>query len=227
MFDISLRDVERDHFSIGTTASTENKPRLLYFGLAGRAELARLLFAFGGLEFDEMQITYPEFVAAKTTLDLPFGQLPTLQIGHKTYGQSLAIARYVAKLVGLYPSEPLLALQVDAFADGIVEIYNTVFSIFFGSYDETTKDALLTDTISNIIPWSLENLEQLVQGPFLLGDEISYADVYVLDLFVNLLGGFQGKLFVETGKYSQLNSIVDRLKQCKQLKSYLQRSHAQ
>ncbi|CAK4655320.1 hypothetical protein LEN26_014941 [Aphanomyces euteiches] len=164
-----------------TAASTENKPHLLYFGLAGRAELARLLFAFGGLELDDMRIAYPEFIAAKTTLDMPFGQLPTLQIGHKTYGQSLAIARYVAKLVGLYPSEPLLALQVDAFADAIVEIYNAVFSIFFGSHDETTKDALLTDTISNIIPWSLENV----------------------------------------------HSIVDRLKQCKQLKLYLEASHAQ
>ncbi|OQS03732.1 hypothetical protein THRCLA_21083 [Thraustotheca clavata] len=52
------------------------------------------------------------------------GLIPALQANNHTYGQSLATARYAAKLAGLYPIDSLIALKADSIVDVITELYN-------------------------------------------------------------------------------------------------------
>jgi glutathione S-transferase len=40
------------------------------------------------------------------------GQLPVIEIDGKQYAQSNGILHYAGKLSGLYPTDPILALQV-------------------------------------------------------------------------------------------------------------------
>lgn len=54
---------------------------------------------------------------------MPLGSLPVLALGDgKVATQSMAIARYVAKLAKLYPANPLQALFVDEVLDVIGDI---------------------------------------------------------------------------------------------------------
>ena len=46
---------------------------LSYFAIPGRAELTRLLLAYGNVDFRDTQYTFEEYATAKSTLNLPFG----------------------------------------------------------------------------------------------------------------------------------------------------------
>ncbi len=82
---------------------------LCYFNIKGKAESARLAFAYASVPFTDTRVNFEQMKEMKETL--PFGQLPTLKIGGSvTVCQSGAILRYAGKLSGLYPSEPLEAI---------------------------------------------------------------------------------------------------------------------
>jgi glutathione S-transferase len=67
---------------------------------------------------------FPEFKEAKAAGTLPMGQLPVLDLeddagNKKTIPQSGAILRYVGKLTGSYPSDPVQAMEVDVVIDAL------------------------------------------------------------------------------------------------------------
>lgn len=51
--------------------------------------------------------------------EMPFGQVPILEIDGKMMNQSMAIARYVAKQVNLVGKNDLEALEIDSIVDSI------------------------------------------------------------------------------------------------------------
>lgn len=85
--------------------------KVTYFDDAGRAELTRLVLTFGNVEFIDERIDDADFPALKPSL--PLGQLPILDVNDTTYSQSMAMARYTAKISGLYQEDVLDALRVD------------------------------------------------------------------------------------------------------------------
>ncbi|KAE9308873.1 hypothetical protein PR003_g20640 [Phytophthora rubi] len=88
---------------------TQPQLKLTYFDIKGRAELTRLIFHYGGVTFTDNRVARADFPALKPTL--PFGQVPALEVNGTSYAQSMAVARYAAKLSGLYPSDPVKALK--------------------------------------------------------------------------------------------------------------------
>jgi glutathione S-transferase len=59
----------------------------------------------------DKRVTPQEWSALKA--DAPFGQLPVLYIDGKPLAQSPAIDRYVAKITGFLPDDPLTAALAD------------------------------------------------------------------------------------------------------------------
>lgn len=55
-------------------------------------------------------------------------------------GQSLAINRFVARLTGLYPADPLQAAHVDAIIDGASDLFPAVMKVGVG-LDQAAKEA--------------------------------------------------------------------------------------
>ncbi|ETV94437.1 hypothetical protein H310_11765 [Aphanomyces invadans] len=206
---------------VHTMASPTTSLHLSYFALPGRAELTRLLFAYGNVDFRDTRYTFEEYGATKSTLNLPFGQLPTLQVdGATTYAQSLAIARYAAKRVGLYPEDPLVALEADSVVDTIAELYNATYPIIFGEKDKDAQTTKL-DNLNNVVfPRTFERLEQRVQGPFFTGATVTFADVYLLDVVENHIGGFPDHLKLNLAAYPKLQAIVATLHASDKLKAY-------
>ena len=55
------------------------KPRLIYFQGKGRAEAARLCFALGGIDFDDVRLSKEQWMALKAGENCPpFGYLPAI-----------------------------------------------------------------------------------------------------------------------------------------------------
>ncbi|KAG6947773.1 hypothetical protein JG688_00015400 [Phytophthora aleatoria] len=132
--------------------------KLSYFDLKLHAELSRMIFNYGGIAFTDHRIARTDFTKLKPTL--PFGQVPDLELDGTIYAQSMAIARYAAKIVGPYPNDALEALKVDVF-----------------SRRTTQKKKVFTE---EMLPKFLASLEKMVAGKFILGDELSYADIQFL-----------------------------------------------
>lgn len=72
--------------------------------------------------YEDKRISFPEFGALKASGVFPFGSVPVLDIDGERFAQSCAILRYVGKLAGLYPEDPVAALRVDMALDSIEEL---------------------------------------------------------------------------------------------------------
>ncbi|XP_074650328.1 hematopoietic prostaglandin D synthase-like [Tubulanus polymorphus] len=80
------------------------KYRLLYFNARARAEIARLLFVFAGIDYEDVRYTLyiddpEEWAKIKPTIR--FGRVPVLEVDGKPLSQSLAITNYLAREFGL------------------------------------------------------------------------------------------------------------------------------
>mmetsp|Transcript_15633 Transcript_15633/g.28045 ORF Transcript_15633/g.28045 Transcript_15633/m.28045 type:complete len:215 (+) Transcript_15633:91-735(+) len=160
---------------------------LLYFNIAGKARFIRLAFAIGGVEFKDTRLSRDGFNKAKEAGECPYGQLPVLKVKGEALAQSTAILRYVGKITGLYPEDPILAAKVDSYMDLVEEpwdmLTNTMFPLRRGLKDWTDQEKKeIRVTLNNeIIPAKLKFLDAVLQGSksgyFL--DKISIADLKV------------------------------------------------
>ena len=83
--------------------------------MRARAEPIRMILYFGNINYNDVTVPFSEWPEHKTKLDIcPFGQLPTIQLNSgEVIAESGTILRFVAKLAGLYPSDPLEAARAD------------------------------------------------------------------------------------------------------------------
>lgn len=192
-------------------------PKLTYFPVAGRGELARLLFTFGGVAFEDNRIAGPAFGALKPTL--PLGQLPILEIDGVVYAQSMAIARYAAKAAGLYPVDAAQALGVDMVSETIVDLVTAFIDIMFKTADATLKAEKSAKFFAESLPKTLAALESLVQGKYFVGESATLADVHLFDLVHNAIR----PIFPEfsMAAYPKLDAIVEAVKANANIAAYL------
>ncbi|KAJ3011026.1 UNVERIFIED_CONTAM: hypothetical protein HDU68_001862, partial [Siphonaria sp. JEL0065] len=145
------------------------KPIFTYWNRAGggRGEVNRLFFAEAGIEFEDVRIDFEDWPAKKAELIKSgvnhFGAIPTLQIGDLVLTQSIPILRFVAKKIGKYGgSNDLEAYKLDQFSDVAI--------------DWRFSFAKQRDIHPVAIPRFYNTFENLLVGPFILGEEFSYAD---------------------------------------------------
>ena len=110
-----------------TTMSSSNCTNmthsLLYFDAAGRAQAIRILLTIAGVsDFNDQRFPFPEWATKKPLT--PLGSVPVLTIDGTEYVQSVALARYAARLAGWYPKDddPLQALVVDQVMESLNEV---------------------------------------------------------------------------------------------------------
>ncbi|GAB9473617.1 Hematopoietic prostaglandin d synthase [Globisporangium polare] len=191
--------------------------KLTYFPITGRAELARLLFTYGGVAFEDNRVAGPVFGAMKPTL--PLGQLPVLEVDGVVYAQSMAIARYAAKASGLYPEDAAQALRVDMVSETLVDLLNVFIDIKFKTSDETLKAEKSAKFVAEGLPKSLATLEGLVQSKYFVGDSATLADVQLFDIAHNALKPSFPELSMAA--YPKLEAIVEAVKVNANIAAYL------
>ncbi|MBM30500.1 MAG: hypothetical protein CMD77_06270 [Gammaproteobacteria bacterium] len=170
--------------------------RFIYFDLPfWRAEASRLALFLGGIPFEDIRVASDEFQEMKATNQLPYNQLPILEIDGKVIAQSLAIARFCGKKSGFYPvNSAINAALVDELLDSVAQ----VTELFSASLDESDaeKKAKLRYTIAtHTLPMWLGFLERRVAtnggALYCIGEDMTIADLALW----RLLGWFRsGKL---------------------------------
>jgi glutathione S-transferase len=92
-------------------STSADLPEILYFDGAGRANMTRLAFVLGGVEFKDTRVSFAEWPAIKNDpSSVPsqlFGSLPVLKHGSDgvMLAQSIALVCYAAEL-GMYKKNP-------------------------------------------------------------------------------------------------------------------------
>ncbi|VDM68576.1 unnamed protein product [Strongylus vulgaris] len=89
--------------------------KLTYFDARGAAEVIRQIFALADQEFEDVRIPREDWPSHKS--EMPFGQMPVLEIDGQQLAQSFAIARFLAKKFGLTPKCPFEEALVDSIMD--------------------------------------------------------------------------------------------------------------
>ena len=103
--------------------------RLTYFDIdGGRAEPIRIAFHAAGIAFEDHRISFQEF--GETRSELRFTCVPVLEIDGEPVTQSNALSRYVGKLAGLYPEDPLQALYCDETLGALEDVTNHIVRTF-------------------------------------------------------------------------------------------------
>ncbi|KAG1708327.1 hypothetical protein DVH05_025005 [Phytophthora capsici] len=195
--------------------------KLTYFGIKGRAELSRLIFNYGGISFTDDRITKPEFAVLKPTL--PFGQVPILELDGTVYAQSMAITRYAAKLAGLYPSDALEALKADVFSCSLNDVEEPFVDFMFKTQDEAEKAQKKKVFIEETVPKFFTTLEKTVAGKFILGEQLSYADVHLLDVVENKVKWVFPDFSMDV--FPKLAAVVNNVKAEPKIAAYLSKQY--
>merc|ERR1712168_693913 len=161
-----------------TTPATMPSYKLIYFESKGRAELTRCMFAYGDIQYTDERIPKAEWPEKKKSL--PFSQLPILMVDDKPLPQSKAIARYVAKEVGLVPEDNLQAAYCDAMVDTLDDIMAGWIKIMMHptkSEEEKNKEFTEVYLPNTLQPFLVKLEKRLSEKVWFLGDKMSWADV--------------------------------------------------
>ena len=157
------------------------KCKIYYFDSPGRAEIARLMFVYLSIEFDDVRFTRDEWISTYKA-QAPLGMAPFYEEGGVKLGGSVAISRYIAEKNGLAGSSPIENAQLESYVDAIFDIGSKMYGVVFGPEDkrEECKQQFLKD-----MPGKLAFLEKQVKSDkhFLSGDKISWADFAISNVF--------------------------------------------
>ncbi|KAK7076171.1 hypothetical protein SK128_007051 [Halocaridina rubra] len=159
--------------------------KLIYFDAKGRAELIRWIFAYGKIPYTDERININDWPAIKPTIYS--NKVPVLMIDGTPYNESLAIARYFAKKVGLVPEDELLALRVDAGVDTIADKHLEGRPIIRApiSNEEKTK-RFREELFPNVLkPFLVDINKQLEGKDWLVGDKVTWLDLHCASFFDN------------------------------------------
>uniref|UniRef100_A0A0B6ZQ81 glutathione transferase n=1 Tax=Arion vulgaris TaxID=1028688 RepID=A0A0B6ZQ81_9EUPU len=111
------------------------KYKLVYFNLRGRGEILRLLLHAAGVHFEDQRVEFAQWPALKS--NTPDGTLPYLSIDGKDYGESMPLARYIAKKYNLAGKNEIEQLSADIILNYIDDIRNAM--------GRARNDTMLTD----------------------------------------------------------------------------------
>ncbi|KAI5465066.1 glutathione S-transferase [Mariannaea sp. PMI_226] len=159
-------------------ASQESPVVFHYFNLGrlGRGEVVRLFMKDAGIDYEDVLYSYDEtWPTTNDKLGLTStGKLPALEYKGNFLTQHLPILRYLARDLGRYDGE---TNDEKFFVDAVSDVYiDWRFQWVLQLSERTDKYKDVT------VPKYLEVLEEHYSknnGPYLLGDRITYADFAV------------------------------------------------
>src|SRR5690242_16163276 len=122
----------------------ESSVKFTYFKFRSLGELSRFIFAYAKAPYEDIRIDPLDPAGWQQWLDMqpstPFRTLPILEIDGKVYGQSVAIARFLAKKYKLAGTTEEEQAHVDAVVDYqkgtaikslVLDLSRFVCSLFF------------------------------------------------------------------------------------------------
>jgi glutathione S-transferase len=162
--------------------------QLTYFDMdGGRANPIRIAFHAAGIEFEDVRISFSEFMQARA--GYRFNCVPVLRIDDVVVTQSNALCRYVGKLANLYPEDDLQAMYCDE-AMGAIEdlLHHIVHTLGLEGDELKAAREKLADGWIKVI---LKGLDELLErgGDYLADNRLTVADLKVVAITESLISG--------------------------------------
>jgi len=204
------------------------KLKVVYFNVAGRAELVRWMLAYAKAPFEDFRVKKDNWAALKK--NYPTEQLPILEYvdpkTHKTCHmvQSSSIVRAVAGFTGLAGKTPTDAIEADQAYECLRDIYEQFMLARFEK-DATRKEELTKKLKTDVMPRMLGYLEKKLlenHGKFLSGNSYTYGD-FAIAVFVDGHHEQANPADVETfdKTYPTLVHLAKVIRETAEIKAYL------
>ncbi|CAB3404419.1 unnamed protein product [Caenorhabditis bovis] len=197
--------------------------KLYYFNGRGLGDVSRQLFALAGEKFEDVRVSSDDWPNLKK--EMPFGQMPVLEVDGVKIPQSMAIARYLAKKFGYAGKTDYEQAIVDAFADQFKDFYieaKTYYYTKLGLMDkdpEEEKKNALIPARDKFLPLIAKYLKQSKSG-FLVDSGVTYADLIIVDNMRTLIS-----LWPEYLKdYPEIKAWYDKVDSIPQIRKHLENS---
>jgi len=179
-------------------SAASHKIKLTYFGLAARGFPIRVALRAAGVSFEDERITGAELAArrggpGRFNEEIPLGQLPVCYIDGRAFVESVAVARWAARLAPaaapqLYPAGAMEQLVVDEVVATLDEAWSKVPNPRTHPDPELFKAARLV-WAPEVAPRFFQHIERRIResagrGPFVLGAQISLADLWIMSFLM-------------------------------------------
>lgn len=156
-----------------------SKLKLSYFDFdGGRGEPARLALSIGGIPFDDHRVAGKDWPAFRDST--PFLAMPTLEVDGTVYTQSNSINRYVGRLAGLYPADPVQAFLCDEAMDAAEDISTRIASTL--DMTPEAKQKAREELVAGRLPRYLRQFQAKLQaagGEYFADGRLTVADLKV------------------------------------------------
>lgn len=163
--------------------------KLTYFDFnGGRGEPIRIALHAAGIEFEDVRWSFPEFAEKRQVFR--FSAVPALEIDGAVITQSNAISRYVGKMAGLYPEDPLQALYCDEVLGALEDATHYLVQTFAleGEELKQAREALMAGRFT-IFFKGLEELLVRGGGKYFAGQALTIADLKMVGILQNFRSG--------------------------------------
>ena len=151
--------------------------KLTYFDFdGGRGEPLRIALHAAGIDFEDHRISFEEF--QKTRSKLRFTCVPVMEIDGAPVTQSNALGRFIGKMAGLYPDDPLQALYCDEVMEALEDLSHQVVKTFGLEGDELREArAKLTDNWLTVFIRGFDELLARGGGRYFADERLTMADL--------------------------------------------------
>ncbi|VDH97631.1 prostaglandin-H2 D-isomerase / glutathione transferase [Mytilus galloprovincialis] len=181
---LSVEEMARIAYALGQSVSRDvlRDQLLQTFDVSGRGELCRLLFVLADKKYEDHRLEREEWKDIKPSM--PLGQVPVLTVGKTQIPQTGAIIRHLAREFGLYGKNNMENTMVDVIIETIDEV-RAEFVKWVKEEDATKKAEISKKLKEEVFPKFITFVEKMLLvngGQYLVGNEVTLADVAVFDV---------------------------------------------
>lgn len=190
--------------------------KLTYFNSRGLAEVSRLIFAYAGVDYEDVRVERgPQWDELKPKT--PFGVMPLLEVDGVVFCQSRAIARYLANQFGLVGKTPLESARCDMLVDSSFDSF-TALGKWWVEKDPTKKEELFQEFLTKTLVTLLDSLQKLIQpNGYFVGNGVTWADLAL----AQILWTFTQLSPTALDSYPSLKSFTDRILSLPKIKEWV------
>uniref|UniRef100_A0A0K0FQV4 glutathione transferase n=1 Tax=Strongyloides venezuelensis TaxID=75913 RepID=A0A0K0FQV4_STRVS len=194
---------------------------LIYFGVRGYGEPARLMLKYAGVDFEDKIVDMKDWPKMKPTM--PFKQLPVLQFGKTQIAQSFAIYRFLGKQFKLYPLCKVTSSLVDGIGDYIHEFSSKIGTYFLvlSGFKEGDKDDLYKNTVLPAVEEYFPIIASWIQNSntgFLTKAGLTWVDFFAAEKLGNVVNTDEEI----AKKYPEIKEYIDKFYTLPKIKEYVE-----
>ncbi|MEE2786094.1 MAG: glutathione S-transferase [Myxococcota bacterium] len=206
--------------------------KLYYFNFPfWRAESARLALHLGDIDFEDIRVDGATFRAMRERGELPFGQLPVLDMNGERIAQTGAILRICGTLSGFYPAGDLTqCARIDELIDAATDVTHLI-GRSMRIKDRAERLACRADLAAHGLPKWLGYLTAWMDRhggvDYLVGDRLTVGDLVVWRLMAWLTGGILDGIPRDIGDgFPALMAHYERVNQRPKVRAWMKRYDA-